>query len=164
VRWAVLSSAGIPALCALDARLSPAAVRGHLAAGQECLLGWVGSHLAYYRWDADVPTGLPYLGLTLTSPAAARVAVEAFTAPSFRRRGLGSYMFAVARARARARGRRHFIALTATWNTPIRRMAEGIGGRVVGTVGYVDLLVGRRYFSTGSVDLEPQGALRVNPR
>ena len=154
-RWTLASEADVATLCRLNERLAPATVREYLASGHECLLGWIGSDLAYYRWDADAPARLPYLGVTLTCRVPLRVAVEVFTAPNYRQRGLGSYMFQVALARALTIGHRHFVGLMATWNTPIRRMVQRTGGREIGRIGYRNLVVKKRYFSTGHVRLVP---------
>ena len=110
VRWTPLGEADAPAVSALNPALSPVGVRRRLRERQECLLGWVGESLAYYRWDSVAPANLPHIGRSIRPQSGDLLTLAAFTAPRFRDRGLHSAATSRVLRRARQAGLRRKAA------------------------------------------------------
>jgi len=162
MRWAPLTEADIPQVCAINPAMTEAEIRRRWGEGQECLLCWVGDSLAHYRWESTRPAYLPYLGKIFQVLEGDILISEAFTHPAFRGRGINSLASILALHRARARGLRRSIALVAWWNTPAMRSSWQKAGRViVGTTGYWNLGLCRHYFATGDVGLDEGGGVSI---
>jgi len=161
-QWTIVGHTDIPALLAANPKLTVEEVRRRWGEGQQCVGGWVDGVLAHYRWDTTRRSYLPYLDLTF-DPAPGDILVwEAHTHRAYRGQGLHSLSTARAFEEARAAGLSRSITFVAWWNKPALRVVQGKGGREpVGTVGYWQLPLRRRYFTTGAVRLGPKGTLLV---
>jgi len=158
LRWASLAAEDAERLRETNPDLSPAEVRRRLEEGQECTVVWQGSTIVHYRWDTTRPAYLPYLGAVFSPAAGDIFAVEAFTHPAYRRRGIDWVATARALEDARARGFARSVTVVALWNTPGLRVGlERMSGRVVGTVTRWELGLFRRLRVTGAVRLMAGG-------
>ena len=148
----------------IDPSMSEAEVRRMWGEGQECLLSWIGGSLANYRWDTTRPTFLPYLGKTFCPLEGDCFAGSIFTHPAFRGRGIHTVSNIMALYRAKDRGFSRIITVAAWWNTPSLRVNQlKTGGMVVGTVGYWNAGLWRRYFASGDVCLDDDTSFYIHP-
>lgn len=161
LEWRTLAEAQIPDVLAICPRLSRGEIRRRFEEGQECHLGWVEGRLVHFRWEAQKPAFLPYLGKKLQPLEGDLLITEVFTNPKFRGRGIYTASLHQAFGRARELGFRRVIGLAASWNTPALLAMEKTGRRVVGTVGYWNILGYRRYFGTGDVRFEQDHVLVI---
>jgi GNAT superfamily N-acetyltransferase len=163
VSWGILDAAEWPRLRELDPSMSADGIRRRAAEAQECVVGWIGGSLAYYRWQTTRAAWLPYLRTTFHTCPGDVLVLEVFTHPHLRGRGIGEYASRQALERAHTMGHRRAVWLTAWWNTPAIRIAHHPDYRVeLGTVGYVNLGPIRRYFATGDVHVASDG-IRLDP-
>ena len=162
VSWGRLAPGGLAALEALDPAMTPAEVARRQAEGQECLVAWHGTDLAYFRWQTARSPHLPYLGRTLELASGDFAVLDVFTSPVFRGQGIGNFVGTIALVEAHDRGLRRAIWLVAWWNVPAFRIArEATHRRAAGAIGYRGLGRWRRYFATGDVVLGPGHGFRV---
>jgi len=164
LRWTSFTEAQIDQVLAINPALSEAEIRRRLEEGQECLLGWIGESLVYYRWDATASPYLPYLGKTLRLSQGDINATDAFTHPAFRGRGIHAASTIVVLHRARDLGLSRFVTITAWWNAPaLRVILHKSRHSVVGTVGFWNAGPWRFYFTTGAVCLENSTGVYIRP-
>jgi GNAT superfamily N-acetyltransferase len=161
LRVSLLTGADVPALVAMDPAMTPREVARRVGEGQRCLLGWWGGELAHYRWESPRPTCLAYLGRVLRPLPGDEIVVGIYTAPRHRGRGIANAVMMDGIARARAAGTSRIVWLTAWWNARSLGLADQAGAEVLGTVGYWALGLHRRYFATGRVRLERDGAVVI---
>jgi hypothetical protein len=162
VSWRCLAAAEIPRLVTSSPTLTAAEVWQRVREGQECWVAWMGDIPAHWRWETCAETHLPYLRRTVRPLDGDLWTVDAYTHPTQRRRGLYTAATVTAMHRARERGRRRLIGLLATWNSPVRHIAEKkLQRSVVGTVGYWTVSGWRAPFVTGRVQLDDRGCVFV---
>jgi hypothetical protein len=160
-RWSTLTEADLSGVSGIDPTMTSTEIRRRLGERQTCFLGWVGDELAYYRWESSEPAYLKYLDMTFR-PLAGQVCVyNTYTAPRFRRGGIETAARNEWHRRHRAQGLLSRISIVAWWNTPSLRASMPAGARVVGSVGYWNLVFHHVYFATGAVQLEPPSSFRV---
>jgi GNAT superfamily N-acetyltransferase len=145
----------------LDPAMTRQEVTRRLAEGQQCLLGWWGHELAHYRWETTAPASLPYLGRVLRPAPGDQIVVEIYTAARFRGRGIASVVMLTGMERARPAGVSRLVWLVAWWNRRSLALADQVGSRMVGSVGYWRLGTHRRYFATGDVSIELDGSFSI---
>ncbi len=135
LHWAPLDDGGIRHLRAMNSSLSSGEIRRRLREGQECLLGWLGPMLVYYRWDTNDPAYLPFLGAVFSPMEGDTLVVEAFTLPAYRARGI-HHLASIRRLEAaRAQGMTRSVTFVAGWHAPSLRVGlVKVSGRVAGTV------------------------------
>jgi hypothetical protein len=158
VEWRELAEADLPALLALNPGLTLTEVRRRQGEGQRCLLGWSGNRPVHYRWDARQTTYLPYLGRPFRLLAGDWFVEEVFTDPAFRERGITWASVVLTLSRAHQDGATRFLSLVPWWNRPSLRAAEKTGMEVVGRIGFWTVGFSRRYFSSGAVRFDRDGA------
>lgn len=135
LHWTPLDAGGIRHLRAIDPSLSLGEIRRRLHEGQECLLGWVGPTLVYYRWDTSEPAHLPFLGTVFSPTEGDTLVVEAFTLPAYRGRGIHQLASVRRLEAARVQGKARSITFVASWHAPSLRVGlVKVSGRVAGTV------------------------------
>jgi hypothetical protein len=140
---------------AVGTLIDPAEVARRLAEGQTCLVGWIGDQPAHCRWDTSAPAYLDYLGLTLHPQPGQVYSLMSYSPPRYRRRGLNSAATILALHEARERGYRTGLVIMVQWDAITWHVSAGVAGRtVVGTIGYWNLLLWRRYFASGKVRLK----------
>jgi hypothetical protein len=161
LRIALLTGTDVPALAALDPAMTPGEVARRLGEGQRCLLGWWAGELAHYRWESPRPAYLGYLGRVLRPLPGDGIVVGIYTAARHRGRGIANAVMMEGIAQARAAGTSRIVWLTAWWNARSLGLADQVDSRVLGTVGYWGLGRHRRYFATGHVRLERDGAVVI---
>jgi GNAT superfamily N-acetyltransferase len=162
VSWGRPAPGELATLESLDPAMTSAEVARRQAEGQECLVAWHGSDLAYFRWQTARSPHLPYLGCTLELGAGGFAVLDVFTSPAFRGRGIASFVGTVALVDAHDRGLRRAIWLVAWWNAPAFRIArEATHRRLAGAIGYRGVGRWRRYFATGDVVLGPGRGFRI---
>lgn len=122
--------------------------------GQLCEVGWVGREAVYYHWLATRPFRDPFLGRTIAPGPGAFFGVEVRTHPRFRRLGIARWVAALTMQQALRRGLRRRVFIVATWNRPSLVLDWGAAVERLGTVGYWNLGVARRYFASGAVRLD----------
>jgi GNAT superfamily N-acetyltransferase len=158
LHWAPLALEDAGRLREANPGLSSAEARRRLEEGQECTVGWRGSTIVHYRWDTSRPAYLPYLGAVFSAAVGDTFAVDAFTHPAYRRRGIDCLATVRALEDARARGFARTVTVVARWNLPGRRVAlDKTSGRIVGTVTRWELGPLRRLRVTGAVQLTAGG-------
>jgi RimJ/RimL family protein N-acetyltransferase len=163
LRWTSFTETQIDRVLAINPALSEAEIRRRLKEGQECLLGWIGESLVYYRWDATASPYLPYLGMTLRFFQGDTHGVGVFTHPAFRGRGIQTASNIMALHRAKERDFSRYIGIVAWWNAPAMRIDAKIGLSVAGTVGFWNAGLERFYFTTGAVCLEDSTGVYIRP-
>lgn len=161
MRVTTLCTSDVPALGALNRELTREAVTRRLDEGQQCTLGWWGGELAHARWESTVPVYLPYLGRTLRPGPGDQVVVDIYTSAAFRGRGIAGTVMTDASRRARAAGVSRLVWLAAWWNRRSLGLARQFASRAEGVVGYWALGPWRRYFVSGRIRFESDGALRI---
>jgi hypothetical protein len=162
VAWRCLAAAEIPRLVASSPSLTAAEVWQRVREGQECWVGWIGDIAAHWRWETWTETHLPYLRRAVRPLDGDLWTVDAYTHPTQRRRGLYTAATVTAMHRAREHGHRRMIGLLATWNSPVRHIAEEkLQRSVVGTVGYWTVCGWRPPLVTGRVQLDASGCVFV---
>jgi GNAT superfamily N-acetyltransferase len=158
VRWTPLDPSHLAALSALVPAVPVAEIRRRWREGQHAEGGWDGDRLVYVRWEARGSTHVPYLGCRLRLLPTDLLVIEEFTHPQARGRGISTVASLRSLRRAREAGCRRSLALVAWWNVPaIRVTRDRMGRRLVGTLGYWNLVVTRRYFASGAARLERDG-------
>jgi GNAT superfamily N-acetyltransferase len=165
VTWTTLREADIVLLVASKPTLTDAEVRGRLAEGQRCAVGWLDGRPAHWRWEADGEVYLPYLGRRLRPGVGDRWVTDVYTHPAYRGRGLYTASTMLALRQARDQGLTRMLGMVSAWNRPaIHVMTAKAGRAVIGTVGYWQLGPWRRYFARGEVGIDAMGAVTVRPR
>jgi hypothetical protein len=154
LRVARLGEGDLSALQRLFPVMTGHEVRRRWSEGQVCTIGWVGCEPAYYRWDTTRPVHLAFLGKTFHPGPGEFLTTEARTHDRFRRLGVARAVTRSTLQEFRAGGRPRRVTLVACWNRPSLRFNVRVASRIVGTVGYWNLGVRRRYFATGAVRLE----------
>ena len=163
-RWSTLTADDVPHVTAIHRTMTSGEIQRRQSEQQTCYLGWVGNELAYYRWESCAPAYLDYLGMTFC-PLPGQVCVHnTYTAPRFRRAGIQASAQTESQHRHRALGFLNRISWVAWWNTPSMRASLPPGARIVGSVGYWNLLFRRVHFATGAVRLEPSSSFCVIDR
>ena len=158
IRWSRLFPKDAGRLREANPGLCPDEVRRRVEEGQECTVGWQGSTIVHYRWDSSRPAYLPYLRAVFSPAAGDIFAVDAFTHPAYRRRGIDWVATARALENARARGFARSVTVVARWNVPgIRVGRDKMSGRVVGRVTRWELGPLSRLRVTGDVQLTARG-------
>jgi len=158
-----LGPGDVAALRDLDPTLSADEIRRRWRDGQHAEGGWEGDRLVYVRWEARGPAYLRYLGCWLRPLPTDLLVVDEFTHPRTRGRGISTVASFRSLHRARDAGCRRSLALVAWWNrSALRVTRDHMGRRLVGTVGYWNLGVTRRYFATGELRLDRDG-VSVSP-
>jgi GNAT superfamily N-acetyltransferase len=161
--WTTLDEDAIPRLTALNPLLTDREIRRRQAQGQECLLAWLGGTIVHFRWDTERVAQLPYLGRPFRPLPGDTLAVESFTHPAFRHRGLHSVAVIEALRRAARRGLTRSLTLIAWWNrTALRTGYERAGRHRVGSVGFWGFGRCRHFFTTGAVRRDPRGIFYVS--
>lgn len=160
-RWSVFTPSETPVLRRLNPALGGGEIGRRIAEGQTCLLSRLGDAPAHYRWDARGTVYLPYLARRLRLDDRDSFIVEVFTDRRYRDRGLTTAGALIALGRAADAGCTRFLALIPAWNGPSLRTGQKAGMRVVGTVGCSLLGPWRRYFATGAVRFDRDGALQI---
>lgn len=147
---------------AIDPRLSPAAIRRRLAAGEECVLVWHEGRATHCVWWTDHPVFLTYLGRRFRPLPGDRLCVDVTSRPAHRRRGIDAAAAIAYLHRLRDLGYRRALSLIASWNRPALGVALGrMHGQAAGTVGYWNLGVARRYVVSGGVRLDANGQVFI---
>jgi hypothetical protein len=158
IHWALLAPEDAGRLREANPGLSSAQVRRRLEEGQECTVGWQGSTIVHYRWDTSRPAYLPYLRAVFSPAVGDIFAVDAFTHPAYRRRGIDWVATVRALEDARVRGFARSVTVVARWNVPgVRVGLDKMSGRIVGTVTRWELGPFRRLRVTGGVQLTAGG-------
>lgn len=161
--WTVLAEPETAAICAINARMTPADIQRRLAEGQECHLGWIGPDLAHYRWEITRPSYLPYLGKTVRPEAGQVYADDDYTARRFRRQGIHAAAATLALHRMQRRGLRQVLGIIAWWNEPsLRVVRDKMGYRVVGAIGAWRIGRWQHEFSEGAVRFATPTSFRVS--
>jgi len=165
LRWTIFTEAQTDLVLAINPALSETHIRRRLKEGQECLLGWMGESLVYYRWYAAATSPyLPYLGKTFRLLQGDVNGTDGFTHPAFRGQGIHTASVIVALRRARDLGLSRFISVVGWWNVPASRAnLQKSDHSVVGTVGFWNAGLWRHYFATGAVCLEGGTDVYVRP-
>jgi GNAT superfamily N-acetyltransferase len=162
VRVTVLAPADVETLGALDARMTPSEIERRWAEGQECLLGWVGDRLAHYRWQGMRPAYVSYLDRVLRPLDGDQLVLDVYTRRDLRRRGVANVVASVGRGRGRSAGCTRAVWLIAWWNAPAHRIADDTPWcRFAGAAGWRGLGAGGIFFTTGRVQVQPDGSLTV---
>jgi GNAT superfamily N-acetyltransferase len=165
VTWTTLREVDVPLLVASKPTLTDAEVRGRLAEGQRCAVGWLDGRPVHWRWEADGDVYLPYLGRRLRPGAGERWVTDVYTHPAYRGRGLYTASTMRALRQARDQGLTRLLGMVSAWNRPaIHVMTTKAGRAVIGTVGYWQLGPWRRYFAGGEAGFDASGAIGVRPR
>jgi hypothetical protein len=135
LHWENLDTRGIRHIQEIHSSISLAEIHRRLDEGQECLLGWLGSTLVYYRWDTSHSAYLPFLGTVVSLEEGDTLVVEAFTHLAHRGRGIHSLASVQRLEAARARGMTRSITFVASWHAPSLRVGlTKVSGRSAGTV------------------------------
>jgi hypothetical protein len=163
LRLALLTPEDVPSLAPFHPRMSASEVQRRWREGQECLVGWIGSVPAYYRWDCSGPAYLSYLRKTLHPPPGTVLTLDVRTHPRFQGQRIGAFGAAFANRLGLERGHRYRLGLVARWNRHVVRYNRAIGARAHGSVGYWQAVVRRLYFATGRIHIEGERVLVVRP-
>jgi hypothetical protein len=153
----------LPHLLALDPSESAADVARRLAAGQRCLLSWLGSAPVHRQWYTTRDREVPYLGLTLRALEGDVLGCGNYTRPDCRGRGIVAVGAAAILDEARRQGRRRMISVVAAPNHSSRRALTKVGFASAGTIGFRPLVGKRRHVTTGDV-VCAEGGFWVRPR
>jgi GNAT superfamily N-acetyltransferase len=153
-RCAVLREDDLPAFARGCPGMSGGEVRRRWREQQVCLVCWIGTEVAAYRWDAADAAYLPYLGRRVRGAPGDVLTVEARTLPGRRRAGAGSALVQARLRLARSHGARRLVGLVATWNRASLAWAAAVGWIPMGVVGYRRAGWRRRYFVEGALRLE----------
>jgi GNAT superfamily N-acetyltransferase len=129
-------------------------VRRRWRGQQACLVCWIGTEVAAYRWDAAGAAYLPYLGRRLRGAPGDVVTIEARTLPGYRRTGAGSMLVQAELDLARGHAARRLVGLIAAWNRSSLAWSAAVGWIRLGVVGYRRAGWRRRYFVEGTIRLE----------
>lgn len=121
---------------------------------QVCLVCWIGTEVAAYRWDAAGAAYLPYLGRRLRGAPGDVITIEARTLPGHRRTGAGRMLLQAKLDSARGHGARRLVGLIAAWNRTSLAWSAAVGWFHLGVVGYRRAGWRRRYFVEGALRLE----------
>jgi hypothetical protein len=134
--------------------MSAREVRRRWGEQQVCLVCWIGTEVASYRWDTAAATYLPYLGRRLRVAPGDVITLETRTLPGHRRTGAGSVLLKAKLDSVRGHGVRRLVGLVAAWNRPSLAWAAAVGWAQLGVVGYRRVGWRRRYFVEGALRLE----------
>lgn len=154
LRLALLTPADVPSLARLHPMMSHEEVHRRWREQQECIVGWVGTAPAYYRWDSAGPAYLGYLRRTFRPPPFTVLTLDVRTHPRFQGQRIGLFGADFVNRLSLERGHRRRLGLVARWNRHVVRYNLAIGASVRGTVGYRHTIVRRPYFATGDVRIE----------
>jgi GNAT superfamily N-acetyltransferase len=135
-RCAVLQEREAIAFARACPGLSVREIRRRWREGQVCLVCWIGTEVAAYRWDAPGGAYLPYLGRRLRGAPGDVVTIEARTLPGHRRVGAGSALLQARLHLARGHGAERLVGLVATWNRASLAWAAAVKWCHLGAVGY----------------------------
>ncbi len=165
MHFTTLAENEISQVSTITPSMSEAEVRRRWGEGQECFLSWIGGILASYRWAITRPAFLPYLGKTFRPLEGDILAGPFYIHPAFRGGGIYTVLNIMAMHRAYDDGFSRTIAVLAWWNAPSLKVNQlKTGGTVVGTVGYWDAGLWRRYFASGDVCLDDDTSFYVRPQ
>jgi GNAT superfamily N-acetyltransferase len=153
----------LPALLALDPLESAAGVGRRLAAGQRCVVSFLGAVPVHRHWYTTRDRDVPYLGLTLRALEGDVLGCGVYTRPDVRGRGIVAAGVAAILDEARREERRRMVVLVAALNHASRRALGKVGFVAAGTIGFWPPLGKRRHFTTGDVVRAARG-FRVRSR
>jgi hypothetical protein len=162
VRVTVLVPADVEALATLDASMTPGEIERRWADGQECLLGWIDRQLAHYRWQGSRPSYVRYLDRVLRPLDGDLLVLDVYTRPDLRGRGAGRVVTGVGLDRGRSAGCVRALWFIAWWNEPAHRLADDAPWcSLAGSAGWRGLGWRGTFFTTGRVEIGPDGSLTV---
>jgi RimJ/RimL family protein N-acetyltransferase len=134
-----------------------AEVRRRLADGQRCLIARHRGRPVHVAWFTRGRLTSKYLGRDIPLSATEAATWGTFTASEVRGRGVGSAVRAMMARELREAGYRRLISVIQPENAPSLRLAEKLGYRRIGTIGYVGVGPRRRYFCRVRDGARPPG-------
>lgn len=161
-RWEVLRGRALDALIGINPLLERREVRRRAESGMLCYACRVDGEIVHYRWYATGAVWLPFLGLRWVPEKGDYTALDVFTVPGMRNRGLHKRFSVEGLDRARAAGLRRAVAFVAWWNGPSLAVLDRMGFRTAGSATLWRLAPFTLHTATGRVRIRER-ELRVLP-
>ena len=153
----------IPQILALRPHFySTSLLQSRLRQGHLCFLGWSDEQLLRISWVFVGAVYLPYLHRTLLLSPLDVFGDDAYSHPSFRKKGVQSHARYLTRLAVRDMGYRRYTGATASWHSKILKRAGKHGWQEVGMAGYVGIFGFRKYFWEGAVTEHDRTSLSLN--
>jgi len=112
-------------------------LRRRIKSGHYCFLGWSGQKPIHIRWCFTESSYVPYLGRTLLLPSGTIYADEAYTARSFRRKGVYAYAGYLIRGILKDMGYENYVCAFTSWNaTYLGKVIESLKMVPIGACDY----------------------------